>query len=285
MKEVGEQGISLVELLVVIAVMALIIPAATGLLSSSLQVQDRSNERSGLYQEGLLAMDRMVKKVQSCTFLLIPNAHNTTRDILAVSGFVNDDNDHYFDDTLFPRIDEDPDADMSDDNSPSIDNVDDDGDSTVDDGGAIDDDEDGSNNEDPLDGVDNDADGLVDEDFEADARADNTPGIPGMDDDGDNTVDEGNFKDDDEDGSFEEDPLNALLYVYDSGANTLTESSPSTSQSTVLSNHVTGFQVTSGISNCVLIALTLTGDDGESVTFSEYVYPRNTLQKTGKRVR
>ena len=285
MKRIGEKGITLVELLIAIAIMALVVPAATGLLSSALQTQGQGDDRSGLYQEGLLALERMVKKVQSCTFLLIPNAHNPTRDILAVSGFVNDDGDYYFGDTLFPRIDEDTDADMNADSSPGIQNIDDDGDSTVDDGGAGDDDEDGAIDEDPLDGIDNDEDGLIDEDFPIDVSNDNTPGIAGMDDDGDDSVDEGNYKDDDEDGSFEEDPLNALLYLYDSGANTLTESSPATSQSTVLSSQVTNFQVTSGVTNCVLITLTLTGEDGESVTFLEYVYPRNILQKTGKRVR
>jgi prepilin-type N-terminal cleavage/methylation domain-containing protein len=285
MKRPGEKGITLVELLIAIAIMALIIPAATGLFSSALQGQGQGDDRSGLYQEGLLAMERMVKKVQACTYLLIPNAHNATRDILAVSGFVNDDGDYYFGDTLFPRIDEDTGPDMNADSSPGIQNIDDDGDSTVDDGGTNDDDEDGTNDEDPLDGIDNDEDGLIDEDFAQDASNDATPGIKGMDDDGNGTVDEGNFKDDDEDGSSDEDPLNALLYLYDSGSNTLTESSPATSQSTVLSSRVTNFQVTSGTTNCVLITLTLTGEDGESVTFSEYVYPRNILQKTGKRVR
>ena len=33
------------------------------------------------------------------------------------------------------------------------------------------------------------------------------------------------------------------------------------------------------------IALTLTDDDGYSIQFFEYVYPRNVMQNTGKRVR
>jgi len=32
----------------------------------------------------------------------------------------------------------------------------------------------------------------------------------------------------------------------------------------------------------ISILLELTGDDGELLTFSEYVYPRNIVQKTGK---
>jgi hypothetical protein len=285
LKRIGEKGITLLELLMAIAIMALVIPSATGLISSALQAQGRGTDRSALYQEGLLAMERIVKKVQVCTYLLIPNAHNTTRDLLAVSGFVNDDGDYYFGDSLFPRIDEDPGSDMTGDSAPGIKGVDDDGDGTTDGGGTGDDDEDGISDEDLLDGLDNDGDGLIDEDFRSDANNDSVPGIKGMDDDGDGSVDEGHFKDDDEDGSFEEDGLNALVYLFDSGAKTLTESKPGTSQSVVLSTHVTNFQVTSGITNCVLITLTLTADDGENVTFSEYVYPRNSLQKTGKRVR
>ena len=285
MKRPGEKGITLLELLVAIGIMALIIPAAGGFLSSILQVGNEGDERSGLYNEGVMTMERLVKHVQTCTYLLIPNAHAPTRDLLAVSGFVNDDGDYYFGDTLFPRIDEDMAADMNADGCPGIKNIDDDGDGTVDDGGSVDDDEDGSNDEDALDGIDNDGDGLIDEDFALDMSNDGAPGKKGMDDDGDGTVDEGNFKDDDEDGSVEEDPINALLYLYDGGAKTLTETQSGTT-SVVLSTHVTTFQVTSGTTNsCVLITLTLTGDDGETVTFSEYAYPRNVLQKTGKRVR
>jgi len=259
-----EKGLTLIELLIAIGIMGMIAAAGSAMLSSAINAHTQGDARSGLYQEGLLAMERMIGKVQRCTYLLIPNAHNTTRNILAVSGFTNDDNDNYYDDPLFPRIDEDRDG-------------------TPDDGGAGDDDEDGLNDEDPLDGIDNDGDGLVDEDSTNDATADGEPGITGMDDDGDDSVDEGNFKDDDEDGAIEEDPLNALVYQFDSSANILGEVSSGTT--IVLSSAVSDFQVTSGISNCVLITLTLAGDDGEVVTFSEYAYPRNILQKTGKRVR
>ena len=285
MMRLGEKGITLVELVAAVALLALIIPATTGFLSSALKTQEQGNDRYGLYQEGLLIMERTVKKVQACTYLLIPNAHNTTRDLLAVSGFVNDDDDYHFDDSLFPRIDEDPGSDMNGDSFPGIAGIDDDGDGTTDDGGAGDDDEDGLNDEDPLDGLDNDGDGLVDEDCNKDASDDGAPGIKGMDDDGDGSIDEGNDKDDDEDDATEEDPLNALVYLFDGGAQTLTESDKNSEQDVVLSTHVTNFEVDLGNPPCVKITLTLTGDDGESVTFSEYVYPRNSLQKTGKRVR
>ena len=232
-------------------------------------------------------MERMVRNVQTSTFLLIPNAHNTTRDLLALSGSVNDDDDYYFDDALFPRIDEDPGSDINNDSGPGIANIDDNGDSIVDGTGSGDDDEDGVNDEDKLDGEDNDGDGLVDEDFTNDTTNDGQAGVLGMDDDGDGSVDEGNFKDDDEDGSFEEDPLNALVYQFDSNAKTLTEFLSGTTplQTVQLSSHVSGFQVSFGTPECLLIELTLLGDEGEIVTFTEYVYPRNMLQKTGKRVK
>ena len=58
----GEKGITLVELLAAVAILALVIPATTGFLSSALKTQAQGNDMSILYQEGLLVMDRMVKK-------------------------------------------------------------------------------------------------------------------------------------------------------------------------------------------------------------------------------
>jgi len=284
MKRTDEKGLTLIELIIAIGILGLISAAAAPLLSSALQAHSFGESRSGLYQEGLLAMERMTGGVRRCTYLLVPNAHNTTRDILAFSGNYNDDDDYYFDDSLFPRIDEDMGADMDGNNAPGIALIDDDGNSLIDDGGTGDDDEDGLNDEDQLDGLDNDGDGNIDEDFSVDVR-DGEPGIKNFDDDGDGSVDEGNFKDDDEDGSFEEDPLNAVVYELVSGTSTLTESIPHSGASVYLSTRVSNFQVVSGTSNCVLITLTLTDNDGKTVTFSEYVHPRNTYQKTGRRVR
>lgn len=289
------RGITLVELLVSLTIMALVGAAAAAALHTCLQAHRFSDQKSELVQEGILAIERMTSGVRSCTYLLIPNSHNTTRDILAFSGAVNDDGDYYFDDPLFPRIDEDPSDDVNDDGKPGIENYDDDGDGTVDEDAINlkDDDEDGSQDEDPLDGVDNDSDGNIDEDSDTDANSDNDPGIQGMDDDGDGTVDEagaGGKKDDDEDGSFGEDPLNPVVYSFDSGTNTLREALPSTGATVDLSTHVSGFSVTYETPDAsheprVVISLTLTADDGTSVTFCEYVYPRNIVQKCGKKVR
>ena len=91
--------------------------------------------------------------------------------------------------------------------------------------------------------------------------------------------------DNDEDSSFQDDPLNPVVYKFDGGAHTLTERVPETGQATVLSNHATFFEVTWEAPARILITLTLTDDQGKSITFSEYACPRNVLQKTGKRVR
>lgn len=285
MKRLDERGLSLIELLTAITIFAIIAVGATGLLSAALDSSSYGEKRYGLYRESLIIMERLTGRVRRCTFLLIPNAHTPTRDILAVSGFHNDDGDNYFDDSLFPRIDEDPQDDINDDGESGIDGIDDDGDGSIDEESSMDDDEDNANDEDPLDGVDNDGDGNVDEDMPDDINGDNEAGIAGIDDDGDGSIDEGQTNDDDEDGSRDEDPLNAIIYLFDSGSNTLTESVPHIGQTTVLSTRVTVFQATFDTPDRILITLTLTGDDGETVTFSEYVHIENTYQRIGKRVK
>ena len=173
---------------------------------------------------------------------------------------------------------------MTDDDTAGIIGVDDDGDASIDEGDMNDDDEDGLVDEDPMDGIDNDGDGNIDEDTGDDAN------VTGMDDDGDGSIDEGDNKDDDEDGLVNEDPLNHLIYSWNNATSTLTESFPYTGDSTALSTRITQFQAIYVLPDAthgprVQIVLTLTGDDGELVSFAEYVYPRNVLQKTGKRVR
>jgi prepilin-type N-terminal cleavage/methylation domain-containing protein len=285
MKPLNQQGLTLIELLVGMAILAMIVTAAAAALSAALTTQNQGEATLALYQEGLLAMERMVQGVQLSTYLLIPNNHTPTRDILAFSGTVNDDNDFYFEDPLFPRIDEDPGQDMNGDGDAGIDQVDDDGDTVVDNSSFKDDDEDGTLDEDPLDGIDNDGDGLIDEDPGDDISDDGESGFANMDDNGDGDVDEGDSDDDDEDGTEDEDPLNPVLYTYDSNTNTLQETFPHSGQTAVISSRVTQFQTVWQAAGTVLITLILSGDDGESVTFSEYVYPRNRLQKSGRRVR
>lgn len=281
----GQKGFTLVELLVTIGIMGMIAGAATSLVSSVLQAHDHGSAGADLCREGVMIMERVTGGVRTCTSLLVPNGHDPTRDVLAFSGKYNDDNDFYFSDPLFPRVDEDPGLDMNGDNKSGIEDVDDNGNGQTDEGGTGDDDEDGLIDEDPLDGLDNDDDGNIDEDFTNDSTNDAKAGIKGMDDDGDGSVDEGLFKDNDEDGSFQEDPLNPVVYLYDSGTGTLREWIPHTGETVELSTHVSSFQVSLEAPARLLITLVLTGDQGESLTFSEHVCPRNVGQKTGKRVR
>jgi len=286
MKRLNHKGLTLVELLFATAILGIIAAAAIPLLSVLLESHKNGSARFQLYHEGLIAMERMTEGVRRSTYLLIPNAHNPTRDILAFSGYVNDDNDFYFDDSRFPRIDEDPNFDMNEDGNHGIVGVDDDGDGFIDEGsGSSDDDERGLWDEDPIDGVDNDGDGNIDEDCGGDSNNDGAPGIAGIDDDGDGQVDEGSQYDDDEDGTLTEVGLIPVIYYFDSGTNQLKTEIPYQGITKVLSDHVTAFQVNYEAPEKILIALTLTGDDGESITFTEYVYPRNTFQRTGKRVK
>ena len=286
MRNIKEKGLTLLELLITIAIIGIIATTAMPLLSNYLEAHDQGTAQASLYQEAMMIMDRMTNGVRRCTYLTIPNAHNITRDILAFSGTINDDNDYYFNDPLFPRIDEDLWRDINDDGEQGIDGVDDDGDGFTDENpGNYDDDEDWFTNEDDLDGLDNDGDGNIDEDMWADMNMDWASGVKGMDDDGDGTVDEGNENDDDEDGQQDEDPLNEVVYTYDNGTNTLTESVPSKGQSTVLSTRVKDFLAKFKSPGLIEIKLKLQGDNNEIIEFKEFVYAENTLQKTGKRVR
>ena len=79
MRRAGEEGLTLVELLLSLAVMGIIAAATMPLLSASLEVDAKASARSELYQEGLRAMERMTKGVRKSTYLLIPNAHNPVR--------------------------------------------------------------------------------------------------------------------------------------------------------------------------------------------------------------
>lgn len=289
MRRSKENGFTIAELLIALAVVGMIVGAAATLLSTSLQANATGESRCMLLREGNLAMDRMTRCVRRCTHLMIPNAHTDTRDILALSGFVNDDDDYYFNDPLFPKIDEDLSNDMNEDTKNGIEGIDEDGDNSVDEynfpNSSTDDDEDGNADEDPLDGVDNDGDGCIDEDMGGDVTNDGAAGIRGMDDDGDGLVDEGSIYDDDEDGNLDEQGLIPVVYSFDSDTSTLTESFPATGETLVLSTHVSEFSVKLRQARIVQIKLKLVGTDNKTIQFEEYAFPRNLLQKTGKRVR
>ena len=300
MARTRNRGFTLIELLIAIAIMAAIFVSVARLVAACLRVDDVDDGTSAVYEEGLLAMERVVSGVKACTYLYIPNNHNPTRDILAFSGVNNDDSDMYFGDALFERTDEDTPSDMTNDAFPGLALYDDDGDGVIDEAGGLawpdaikDDDEDGSFDEDPLDGLDNDGDGNVDEDHPADSNADAAPGTAQIDDDADGTVDEvggGNAINDDEDATGDEDAADALVYYFDGGANVLWEAYPQAGTSGVLCDNVTAFSVLytapdANTDTFITITLTLAAPDGESVTIVEDVYPRNIVQKCGKRVK
>jgi len=283
-----ERGSTLVELLMTIAIMGIVSVAAAGLLSSSFQSYDEGRGRFDLQREGLLAMERMTGAVRVSTYLLVPNSHGKVRDMLALSGLINDDGDCFFGDPLFPRIDEDFASDMNEDGRNGVEGIDDDGDGATDETGATlygaDDDEDGASDEDPLNGIDDDEDGVVDEDVGGDSTDDGAPGQAGIDDDGDGEVDEGSVYDDDEDGTLDERGLHPVVFELDSAARTLTEWDTVTGERVVLASNVEDFEVTFHRPQLISIELSLRSGD-EELTFFEYVCPRNVQQKVGKRVR
>ena len=287
----GARGFTLTEVIMAITGMTIIAIGAGGLVNACMQARASEEQSAEIYRNGFLAMERMTSGVRKSTFLLIPNNHSSARSILAFSGSYNDDGDFYFGDTNFPRIDEDTPGDMGSDGMPGIAGYDDDGDGLVDEASPKeDDDEITQGDEDPLNGLDDDGDGNIDEDTSDDMDGDGKAGIGEMDDDGDGKVDEGKIQDDDEDGARNEDPLNPIIYEYDSKTKILTETFLQTAAVGTLCTSVEAFTVTyfspdSWYDPKIYIQLRLSGTDGEEVSFEEWVYPENTVQKCGKRVR
>lgn len=288
----GARGFTLTELVVAITGMTIIALGAAGLVNTSMQAKASEEQSVDIYRQAYLAMERMTSGVRKCTFLIIPNNHSPSREILAFSGFYNDDDDYYFDNKLFPRIDEDAPADMNNDGEPGIKGVDDDDDGFVDEsgGGKEDEDELTLRNEDRLDGEDDDGDGNIDEDTDDDMSDDGEPGWKDIDDDGDGDVDEGSNEDDDEDGSKNEDPLNEVIFQYYSSRKLIVETIPLAGVADTICTNVEQFTVTYYPENAwyfprIYIALRISGADGEAANFGEWVYPENIVQRTGKRVR
>jgi hypothetical protein len=288
-----------VELTLALGLLALLCVALAGLVQTSLEAQAVGDDKSDLYSEGIAAMGRMATSVRRATIVHFPNAHTPSRTTLAVSGALDDDVDSYFGDTTFPRIDEDLGDDMTLDGYAGIQGYDDDGDGLVDELPADplrapdDDDEDGLWNEDPWDGRDNDGDGNIDEDVPFDMNEDGEAGLANVDDDGDGQIDEqivtSTTSDDDEDGQFTEDRLNPVVFELDAGRGVLREVVPQTAAGGDLCTHVTAFTATYVLPSStrgpiISLSLTLTSDADESITFTELVYPRNVLQRTGKRI-
>jgi len=237
-------GYTVVELLVSLAIAALLMTGLQQLLSNASQTIDVVDSQTLLSKEGRFAMTRMTNAVRTGRHLLLPLSNNasTTYDehvreqsvpasppqsgsvlataVLAVTvspgtdidgdGVADGDNDG---DGLF---DEDLPADAQNDGKAGLRDFDDDGNGIMDFFLAPAGDDDESNfstqNEDPVNGVDDDGDGSIDEDPGADNNGDNAPGVAGFDDDGDGLIDEGLDADDDEDGLVDEDWFDPIVF-------------------------------------------------------------------------
>jgi len=230
-----EHGFTLIEVLITVAIAAILIAGLGGVVGQALHAGDVVREQNDVAEEAAFAMERIVRSVSRSQRLLLPLAENpvtpwseSVREVLAITldraldrdgdGFADADNDKD------GAVDEDVPDDTGNDGQAGIVGVDDDGDGVVDDGGNTDDDEDGITGEDGLTGADDDGDGAVDEDPGADANGDGSPGAAGTDDDGDGLTDEGHVFDDDEDGRNDEDWLDPVVYFL--SGSTLVERMP-----------------------------------------------------------
>lgn len=243
-----QSAFTLIELLIAIALAALILVSLTGLVKNALGNDALVQEQNQLTRDARFAMDRMSRAISDTRYLILPMPDKPDTDwrenvreetvpasppegssskataVLALSlsidvdldadGFPDADNDRD------GRIDEDYPADIAYDFDPGIHLIDDGGDGFVDEGfsDADDDERLNSGDEDPINGVDDDGDGVVDEDPGADMNGDGAPGIAGVDDDADGQIDEGDANDDDEDGLVDEDWLDAVVFYLQGDA-------------------------------------------------------------------
>jgi prepilin-type N-terminal cleavage/methylation domain-containing protein len=222
-------GLTLIELLLSIAIISLVAGICVQLVAGSLDSWRYGKGKADLLNTAELVLERMVTKVRSTSWVLLPlmisdptdpgypSTSYYPRDILAVSMGIDNDGDGL--------ADEDPYRDLDWNNKPGLMGIDDNNDGTVDNGTGQDDDEDGASNEDPIDGLDNDGDGRVDED----------PGsffynAVNVDDDGDGAWDEDVF-----------DPV--IFYLTGSTLKERRDSYNFTTMDTVIAEDVAEFRV------------------------------------------
>ncbi len=235
------KGFTLVELLLSVALGAMLLLGFQRLINTSLSVDDDFAQRLDATNNIRFAMARMTQAVAGSQRLVLPLADNPATNwpehvreqsvpptapigdsslataVLAVtlppSWDANQDGIPDVDNDGDGRIDEDWGYDNNNDGDDGIWGIDDDGDGSVDEPAfGTNDDESGGFDDDPLDGFDKDRDGSVDEDTGEDMNFDFQPGIAGVDDDGDGDIDEGNRNDDDEDGQSNEDWQDSLVF-------------------------------------------------------------------------
>jgi len=241
-------GFTYVELMITLAIAALIIAGLSGVVSQALQSQDAVSEKNKLTRDTRFAMQRMLRTVANSRLLLLPyrdkpasNWPENIREqtippsppigdstlataVLAVTlpAYVDLDSDGFpdADDDKDGFIDEDLPNDNNHDFFPGIMLIDDDGDGLVDEDPSFwwdDDETQAVFNEDPLNGIDDDGDNNIDEDTASDQNGDGCPGVCGVDDDADGSIDEGSVDDDDEDGNTFDDPYDPVVFYLNSG--------------------------------------------------------------------
>jgi len=240
----AQAGFTLVELLLAMALAAILIAGLSGVTGQVLATHDQVTDRNELNRQARFAMEQMVRMVSHSPRLLLPLADNPATNwpehireqtvpaspppgdstlataVLAVtldrSVDLDGDGTPDADNDGDGRFDEDLNPDNTNDNAPGIVLIDDDGDGQVDESASIkpldDNDEDDSSNEETMDGTDNDGDGSIDEDLKADSNFDGCPGSCSVDDDADGLLDEGHQHDDDEDGLIQEDWFDPVVF-------------------------------------------------------------------------
>ncbi|MCB1753922.1 MAG: prepilin-type N-terminal cleavage/methylation domain-containing protein [Gammaproteobacteria bacterium] len=302
-----QRGVTLVELMVTVSITGILMAGLMGLVGESLHIESVTRQRIDLVQQARFAMQRMTTAVGKSGYLMLPLVDSpytawseAVRDVLAVTldptldrdadGWADANNDKDFqdsnqngirDDGEWQRIDEDTSGDMTNDDESGIVGIDDDGDGLVDEAHKNDDDEGSVFDEDLQPLQDADGDLSFSEDLGEDMNGDGASGISGVDDDGDGAFDEGNQKDDDEDGLSDEDWLDPVVF-YLNGTD-LIERTPAINPvdgndfiENVIADHVSAFTVTRHgvgyqLNPLLTIDLTLTADDGESISLSATV--------------
>jgi prepilin-type N-terminal cleavage/methylation domain-containing protein len=222
-----QAGFTLLELLICLALAAVIILGFSDIITTSLATRQIVHAENELALQAEFAMDRIHRMVHGTSRLLIPLGENqatawseSMRDVLAgtLDPAIDLDNDSTpdADNDGDGLIDEDLPSDNTNDGAPGIINIDDNNDGTADNSAATtpaaDNDEDGLDFEDQVDTLDNDNDGTIDEDIPADMNFDTRSGVYGIDDDNDGLTDEASAENDDEDNLDDEDWFDAVVY-------------------------------------------------------------------------
>lgn len=283
----SSRGMTLLELLIAMSILAILGSVGARVLALAIQSWEYNEKQNEAMNEVSWALDHLTQRVRAANNLLLPFktvGASSTHSVLAFSAMVDTDEDGL--------IDEDPGADITNDQSPGILLIDDDEDGLIDEGKSDDDDDEDAIfwwifhwrvDEDSWNSLDDELDGLVDEDPNADLSKDSRSGLAYKDDDGDGLVDEGNAADDDEDGDefpgfIDEDPIEYWVYYLDPVNHRLMERYYM-QPAEILIEKVTTFKVqrvesANHLWPGIYITLGVTISQGEEVLFKTLIYLR-----------